>query len=138
MVTEALIQQIKALPIGKALSLGDDVFSKEEKAVIEAAFYSIKGKRVKKCSCRNRYTDAAMEVVTALKIKPRKYNPKYVLKAGHIISIGTTYYNNYNLTDDVARQWCKAHPDEVKLKFQKYEITATDESIKDTEGGEKI
>jgi hypothetical protein len=138
MVTEALIQQIKALPIGKALSLGDDVFSKEEKAVIEAAFYSIKGKRVKKCSCRNRYTDAAMEVVTALKIKPKKYNPKYILKAGHIISIGTTYYNNYNLTDDVARQWCKAHPDEVKLKFQKYEITTNDESIKDTEGGEKI
>lgn len=138
MVTEALIQQIKALPIGKALALGDDVFTKEEKAVIEAAFSYIKGKRVKKCSCRNRYTDAAMEVVTALKIKPKKYNPKYVLKAGHIISIGTTYYNNYNLTDDVARQWCKAHPDEVALKFQKYEITTTDESIKDTEGGEKI
>jgi hypothetical protein len=138
MVTEALIQQIKALPIGKALALGDDVFSKEEKAVIEAAFYSVKGKRVKKCSCRNRYTDAAMEVVTALKIKPRKYNPKYILKAGHIISIGTTYYNNYNLTDEVASQWCKAHPDEVKLKFQKYEITTNDESIKDTEGGEKI
>lgn len=138
MVTEALIQQIKALPIGKALSLGDDVFSKEEKAVIEAAFFSIKGKRVKKCSCRNRYTDAAMEVVTALKIKPKKYNPKYILKAGHIISIGTTYYNNYNLTDEVARQWCKAHPDEVKTKFQKYEITTNDESIKDTEGGEKI
>ena len=138
MVTEALIQQIKALPIGKALSLGDDVFSKEEKAVIEAAFFSIKGKRVKKCSCRNRYTDAAMEVVTALKIKPKKYNPKYILKAGHIISIGTTYYNNYNLTDEVACQWCKAHPSEVALKFQKYEITTNDESSKDTEGGEKI
>jgi hypothetical protein len=138
MVTEALIQQVKALPIGKALSLGDDVFSKEEKAVIEVAFFYTRGKRVKKCSCRNRYTDAAMEVITALKIKPKKYNPKYILKAGHIISIGTTYYNNYNLTDEAARQWCKAHPDEVKLKFQKYEITATDESIKDTEGGEKI
>jgi hypothetical protein len=138
MVTEALIQQIKALPIGKALALGDDVFSKEEKAVIEVAFFYTRGKRIKKCSCRNRYTDAAMEVVTALKIKPKKYNPKYILKAGHIISIGTTYYNNYNLTDDVASQWCKAHPDEVKTKFQKYEITTTDESIKDTEGGEKI
>lgn len=132
MVTEALIQQIKALPIGKALSLGDDVFSKEDKAVIEAAFSSIKGKRIKKCSCRNRYTDAAMEVVTALKIKPKKYNPKFVLKAGHIISIGTAYYNNYNLTDEVARQWCKAHPSEVALKFQKYEITTKDESKQDT------
>lgn len=138
MVTESLIQQIKALPIGKALALGDDVFSKEEKAVIEAAFYSIKGKRIKKCSCRNRYTDAAMEVITALNIKPKKYNPKFVLKAGHIISIGTTYYNNYNLTDDVARQWCNAHPDEVKLKFQKYEIATTDESIENTEVAEKI
>lgn len=138
MVTESLIQQVKALPIGKALSLGDDVFSKEEKAVIEAAFFYTRGKRVKKCSCRNRYTDAAMEVVTALKIKPKKYNPKYVLKAGHIISIGTTYYNNYNLTDEVARQWCKAHPSEIALKFQKYEITTNDESIQNTEGGEKI
>jgi hypothetical protein len=138
MVTEALIQQIKALPIGKALALGDDVFSKEEKAVIEAAFYSIKGKRIKKCSCRNRYTDAAMEVVTALKIKPKKFNPKFVLKAGHIISIGTSYYNNYNLTDEVARQWCKAHPSEVKLKFQKYEITTTDEPIENSKVAEKV
>lgn len=129
---KSLIERIKALPIGKALSLGDDVFSKEDKAVIEAALSSIKGKRIKKCSCRNRYTDAAMEVVTALKIKPKKYYPKYVLKAGHIISIGTTYYNNYNLTDEVARQWCEAHPDEVKLKFQKYEIKANDESKQDT------
>lgn len=138
MMDKSLIERIKALPIGKALSLGDDVFSKEDKAVIEAAFSSIKGKHIKKCSCRNRYTDAAMEVVTALKIKPRKYNPKYVLKAGHIISIGTAYYNNYNLTDEVARQWCEAHPDEVKFKFQKYEITTTDEPIENSEVAEKV
>ena len=138
MVTEALINQIKALPIGKALALGDDVFTKEEKAVIEAAFSYMKGKRIKKCSCRNRYTDAAMEVVTALKIKPKKYNPKYVLKAGHIISIGTTYYNNYNLTDDIARKWCEAHPNEVALKFQKYEILENNESIENTEVSQEI
>ena len=128
-MNEALIRQIEALPIERALSVGDSALTTEDKAVIDTAYLAIRGKAVKRCSCKNRYTDALMELRLELGIKKRTPMKNYELKAGRLIWIDGNPYSNANLTDEVAERWRRSHSEHVETYFQRYpeEIPAEEE-----------
>lgn len=141
MLDDSLIERLRAMPIDKAVTTGDGVFSKEDKAAIEVAYFSIMGKAVKKCSCRHRYADALMEIFTELKIKPTKKMTKYEMKAGRLIWLDDEPLTPANINDKKAAKWCKLHPDRVAEIFSKFPEslkTKNDESEVNTEVEQEI
>lgn len=120
MIDDSLIERLRAMPIDKAVTTGDGVFSREDKAAIEVAYFSIKGKAIRKCSCRHRYVDALMEIFTELNIKPLKTMKKYIMKAGFLIWLDDEPLTPANITDKKAAKWCKLHPDRVAEVFSQY------------------
>lgn len=141
MLEDTLIERLRAMPIDKAVTTGDGVFSKEDKAAIDAAYFSIMGKAVKKCSCRHRYADALMEIFTELKIKPTKKMTKYEMKAGRLIWLDDEPLTPANINDKKAAKWCKLHPERVAEVFSRYPETAktkNDESEVNTEVEQEI
>lgn len=141
MLEESLIERLRAMPIDTAVTTGDGVFSKEDKAAIEVAYFSIMGKAVKKCSCRHRYADALMEIFTELNIKPRKTMTKYEMKAGRLIWLDDEPLTPANINDKKAAKWCKLHPERVAEIFSRYPETAktkNDESEVNTEVEQEI
>lgn len=141
MIDDSLIERLRAMPIDTAVTTGDGVFSKEDKAAIEVAYFSIMGKGVKKCSCRHRYADALMEIFTELNIKPRKTMTKYEMKAGRLIWLDDEPLTPANINDKKAAKWCKLHPERVEEVFSRYPETAktkNDESEVNTEVEQEI
>lgn len=120
MIDKTLIDKIKAMPTDRAVTMGDGVLTKEDKAAIDAAYFSIKGKAIRKCSCRHRYADALMEIITELNIKPKKNMTKYEMKAGRLIWLDDEPLTPANITDKKAAKWCKLHPERVAEVFSRY------------------
>ena len=120
MIDKTLIDKIKAMPTDRAVTMGDVVLTKEDKAAIDAAYFSIKGKAIRKCSCRHRYADALMEIITELNIKPKKNMTKYEMKAGRLIWLDDEPLTPANITDKKAAKWCKLHPERVAEVFSRY------------------
>lgn len=114
-----LIERINLLPRAQAISVGDSVFSEEQRRLIAEAYKSLLGKDIPNCSCRHRYSDAIEEICLTLKIK-NTMNCKYQLLAGVIIWLGTDCYNNHNLTDEVAEEYLKRFPEAREKEFQKW------------------
>lgn len=114
----AIIERINLLPRAQAISVGDSVFSEEQRQFIAEIYKSLLGKEIRNCSCRHRYSDALEEICLTLKIKPKM--KKYLLKAGVIIWIGTTVYSNANLTDEVAEEYLKRFPEAREKEFQSW------------------
>lgn len=114
----AIIERINLLPRAQAISVGDSVFSEEQRQFIAEIYKSVLGKDIPKCSCRHRYSDALEEICFTIKIKPKMR--KYQLKAGVIIWIGTEVYSNVNLTDEVAEEYLKRFPEAREKEFQKW------------------
>ena len=106
-----LLKRISLLPRRLAPSVGDSVFSEEQRNLIAEAYQSLLGKQIPNCSCRNRYTDALIEICATFKIKTNMSNCKYQLFAGVIIWIGTDCYSNHNLTDEIAEKYLAMHPE---------------------------
>ena len=141
MLEETLIERLRAMPIDTAVKTGDGVFTREDKAAIDAAYFSIKGKAIRKCSCRHRYADALMEIFTELNIKPLKTMKKYIMRAGFLIWLDDEPLTPANITDKKAAKWCRLHPDRVAEVFSRYPETAktkNDESEVNTEVEQEI
>lgn len=132
-----LIATLEALPIDKALRMGDAAFTTEDKAVINTALISIRGKGVKDCSCRNRYADALVELYAELGIKRRKTMKNYELKAGRLIWVDNTPYSNANLTDEIAEKWRKMHENEMDVYFHIYPTEVAEKPLKPAKKAKK-
>lgn len=132
-----LIATLEALPIDKALRMGDAAFTSEDKAVINTALISIRGKGVKDCTCRNRYTDALVELYAELGIKRRKTMKNYELKAGRLIWVDNTPYSNANLTDVIAEKWRKMHENEMEVYFHRYPTEVAEKPLKPAKKAKK-
>lgn len=132
-----LIATLEALPIDKALHMGDAAFSSEDKAVINTALISIRGKGVKDCACRNRYTDALVELYAELNIKRKKTMKNYELKAGRLIWVDNTPYSNANLTDEIAEKWRKMHENEMDVYFHRYPTEVAEKPLKPAKKAKK-
>ncbi len=138
-----LLKRISLLPRAQAVSVGDSVFSEEQRNLIAEAYQSLLGKQIPNCSCRNRYTDALIEICATFKIKTNMSNCKYQLKAGVIIWIGTDCYSNHNLTDEVAEEYIKKFPEAKEKEFQAWpdeneeknaeKLQAAKETLKESE-----
>lgn len=133
----SLIATLEALPIDKALRMGDAAFTTEDKAAINAALISIRGKGVKDCACRNRYTDALVELYAELGIKRRKTMKNYELKAGRLIWVDNTPYSNANLTDEIAEKWRKMHENEMDVYFHRYPTEVAEKPLKPAKKAKK-
>lgn len=115
---ELTLQRINLLPRAQALSAGDSVFSDEERQFIAEIYKSLLGKDIPNCSCRNRFTDALIEICAIFKIKLNMSKCKYQLFAGVIIWLGTECYSNHNLTDEVAEEYLRRFPEAREKEFQ--------------------
>jgi hypothetical protein len=133
----SLIATLEALPIDKALRMGDAAFTTEDKAVINTALISIRGKGVKDCACRNRYTDALVELYAELGLKKRKTMKNYELKAGRLIWVDNTPYSNANLTDEIAEKWRKTHENEMDVYFLRYPTEVAEKPLKPAKKAKK-
>jgi hypothetical protein len=133
----SLIATLEALPIDKALRMGDAAFTTEDKAVINTALISIRGKGVKDCACRNRYTDALVELYAELGIKRKKTMKNYELKAGRLIWVDNTPYSNANLTDEIADKWRKTHENEMDVYFHRYPTEVAEKPLKPAKKAKK-
>lgn len=99
---------------------GDDsVFSDEDRRVIEEIHLEETGQKVRECNCKDRYSDAVIELYRKLKrTQTMAKDQKYILRPGVIIWIGTEAYSRHNLTDKVAKAYLKANP-EARKKFER-------------------
>lgn len=99
---------------------GDDsVFSKDDRAIIEAIHIAETGAKVRECGCSDRYADAVIVLYKKLKrTQTMAKDQKYLLRPGVIIWIGTEAYSRHNLTDKVAKAYLKANP-EARNKFER-------------------
>lgn len=128
-----LLKRISLLPRAQAASVGDSVFSEEQRNLIAEAYQSLLGKQIPNCSCRNRYTDALIEICATFKIKTNMSNCKYQLFAGVIIWIGTDCYSNHNLTDEIAEKYLAMHPEAREKEFQAWPQEETKEPANEPE-----
>lgn len=110
-----LIKRIQSLPVAQAMSAGDSAFSEDDRRLIEEESKAILGKNVRECSCNHRYSDALLEIISKLKLSRNMKEHKYMLKGGVVIWIGTDCYTRHNITDKVAKQYLKMHPDAENL-----------------------
>lgn len=141
----ATLERINLLPRAQAISVGDSVFTEEQRQLIADVYKSLLGKDIRNCSCRHRYSDALEEICLTLKIK--KKMRKYQLKAGMVIWLGTECYTNVNLTDEVAKAYLEKFPQAREKEFQAWpdeneeknaeKLQAAKETLKDSEEGLK-
>lgn len=110
-----LIKRIQSLPVAQAMSEGDSAFSEDDRRLIEEESRAILGKNVRECSCNHRYSDALLEIISKLKLSRNMKEHKYMLKGGVVIWIDTDCYTRHNITDKVAKQYLKMHPDAGNL-----------------------
>lgn len=118
-LNENLLKRINLLPRAQAVSAGDSVFTEEHRQLIAEAYKTLLGKDIPNCVCRHRYTDVLVEICVTLKIK-NTMKCKYKLLSGVIIWIGTECYNNRNLTDEVAEEYLRMHPEAREKEFQEW------------------
>lgn len=99
---------------------GDDaVYSQADRALIEQLSISELGKEVRQCNCRDRYTEAVLDLYMTLKKRgTMNAERQYQLRAGVLIWIGTQVYTNNNITDEVAEAYLEMHP-EARGKFER-------------------
>lgn len=103
-----------------AAGAGDSALSDGDKEWIDRMKRQETGEGVRNCSCRNRYTDAALELRSYLRkrgaLAPER---KYELRHGDLIWVGGDPYSNANLTDEVAETFLREHPDAL-YRFSKH------------------
>lgn len=122
MLDNELIEQFGTLPVIPSMTGGDAVFTAAEKSLINEIHQLLFGKPVKTCSCNHRFSDAAIEINTVLKVKFRNMennikSKKYMLKAGIIIWLESDAYNRHTITDAIAEKYLKLHPDAKEREF---------------------
>lgn len=131
---EELKKRISLLPRAKAVSSGDSVFTDEQRQLIADTYLTHLGKEIPNCSCRNRYTDALIEICLTFKIPIMNTKCRYQLLAGVIIWLGTECYSNHNLTDEVAEEYLRSFPEAREKEFQVWPEDETNEPAPEGEG----
>lgn len=116
MTYEETIKTLESLHSLVAGGGDDSSYTATQKRWISAVYKKETGEAIADCGCKNKYTDA----VTLLLLKLRKRGvleeeSNYRLRAGVLIWLGTECYSRHNLTDEVAREWLKIHPDGANL-----------------------
>lgn len=111
---------------------------------VDALFWAVCRKRVKKCNCKDRYNDALIEIYRKLNyelsIKSKEMavnDTKARLVKGVVLQFNGNHYTNANLTDDVARaflvkfpmrkDWFEALPSPTTAKEVVAEVADTPE-----------
>lgn len=95
-------------------------FSALEKAQIETLYGEVLGKQFKRTSCQRCYHDALIEIILYLRKEGKmKEKCNYSLRAGFIIHCPTFHngkiYTNDNLTDEVAKAYLEAFPNQKPM-----------------------
>ena len=93
-------------------------FSAEQKNEITLLYREVLGKEIKVCNCKDRYSDALIEVYSYLKRNGTMMTEcKYRLKSGVVIQVfgKSGVYTNDNLTDEVAADYLEKYPKAVDL-----------------------
>ena len=101
------LDNMEHLPLSAATAEGDSVFTAGQKAWIEAAYLEVFGRSVRRCNCRNRFADAAIEIKTRLKDMDSRYH----MKAGMLLWIGPDAYTRKTVTDAIAEGWFRSLPE---------------------------
>lgn len=96
---------ISSLTSKKAAELTD-----KDKAVVEEVHQTIYKVGVPYCNCTNRYTDAVVKLALWFRSHSQYSKCKYVIRAGMAYMLGMNYYNNSNLTDEVAEEILRINP----------------------------
>lgn len=93
---------------------GDDsVFTPQQKGWISKLHREEFGEPVRECSCKNKYTDAVDTLYLKLRRRGQtESESEYTLRAGDIIWLNTDCYSRHNLTDAIAREYLRLHPEE--------------------------
>lgn len=108
-------QELKRLRLLMTAGGDDSVFNTEDRRIIEELYKSEMGKEIRRCNCKDKYADAVLEIYSTLKKRTTmKAEQKYQLKAGVLAWIGNDVYNHLTLTDELAEEYLKVHPDAVK------------------------
>ena len=115
----------------------DSIYTDAQRAWIDRLRRQELGEPVRTCSCKDRYKDAVIELLTHLKhTKTMQHERKYMLRRGIIIWMNNDAYSRHNLTDEVAEEYLKLHPDAAS-KFERLPEPETKTSPADaTKGAE--
>lgn len=113
MFSEKLVSRISEL-----YKIGQTGYTAAERAEIESISMAVLGKPVRKCNCKDRWRDAALESLIELrKNKDRTImadSKSYFLKKGVVIPFEGKVYTNANLTDEIAKAYLAAYPGGAK------------------------
>lgn len=131
------LEQAKAI-IAELRGRFEEPFSSSDKATIEALFRQVTGKTFVPTSCQQCYHDAVIEIVYYLKKnKKMATTSNYKLKAGAIINCptfqGGKVFTNDNLTDEVAKEYLEAYPEQEGI-FAQVPVEVPQEPKKSYEG----
>ena len=113
--------------MGNGLPSADSALSVAQKEVIASMYLEFTGKAIRKCNCRNKYTDALLEINYLLRqMKSNNVmDNRYILKRGVVFHHKGQTYSRLNLTDDVAKAFLHDYPD-AKWMF---EVIPEDKSV---------
>jgi hypothetical protein len=88
-------------------------------AELDALYMQVCGKHIRDCKCKDRWSDALIEVrVTLNKLKKMAMaGTKYRLRVGVVLHDfeKNEAYTNANLTDKIAREYLKKYPQQASL-----------------------
>lgn len=110
--------------------LAVNALTAKDKTIIEQMYEQLLGKTLKRTSCSDCYRDAVIEI--KIKLNKNMDKPKYALKNGVLLYQHSTgkVFNNFNMTDRIAAQHLKEHPDDVRF----FAIYQTIEQIVEGDG----
>lgn len=114
--------------------LSTGAFSDAERTEIIFLYKEILGRPLKECNCKNRFSDALIEIYSYLKKYQRmKEKCDYRLKAGVVIQIfgKAEVYTNDNLTNKVAKAYLKRYPTATSL----FEVIPEEKKTTNPSGG---
>lgn len=87
------------------------------KARVDALYFAVCGKHLRKCKCKDVINDALIEIQVYINRQNKKTmnanNHISRLVRGVVLKVGTNHYTNANLTDEVARQFLSEFPQRV-------------------------
>lgn len=115
-------------------------YSNSEQEAIERLYYEVLGKPMRACRCPDKWRDAVLEIHSYIKKHGKmKEKSNYKLRAGVILQVAgsSEVYTNDNLTDEVAAEFLKAHPNAAgrfeTIPTRKKEAAAMKEIAKSSE-----
>ena len=107
---QAVLKELRGLaPSGNGLA--------DFKARVDALYFAVCGKHLRKCKCKDVINDALIEIQVFINRQNKKTmnanNHISRLVRGVVLKVGTNHYTNANLTDEVARQFLAEFPQRV-------------------------